>query len=163
MIGSLSAFFNHIPDGNDDAPLPDCKEFRRDHRHCSSLAQFERRLVQEQTAAGLSAARTRGCLGGRPAVAAADPRMATAKRLHQEHSLSIDVFCKHGGSRGGLSIAIWRCRMGSGGRGTADITPRVSRRPPAWCGSASCVESLPHQPAPAAREPAQQGVDVRVC
>ena len=94
MIGSLSAFFNRIPDGNDDVPLPDYKEFRRDHRHCSSLAQFERRLVQERTTAGLSAARTRGCLGGRPAVAAADPRMAAAKRLHQEHSLSIDEVCK---------------------------------------------------------------------
>lgn len=60
----------------------------------SSLAQFERRLVQERTTAGLAAARARGRLGGRPAITAADPRVAAAKRLHKDHSLSIDDICK---------------------------------------------------------------------
>ena len=60
----------------------------------SSLAQFERRLVQERTTAGLAAARARGRLGGRPAITAADPRVAAAKRLHQDRSLSIDEICK---------------------------------------------------------------------
>lgn len=60
----------------------------------SSLAQFERRLVQERTTAGLTAARARGRLGGRPAITAADPRVAAAKRLHKDHSLSIDDICK---------------------------------------------------------------------
>lgn len=60
----------------------------------SSLAQFERRLVQERTTAGLAAARARGRLGGRPAITAADPRVAAAKRLHQDRSLSIDEICR---------------------------------------------------------------------
>ncbi len=60
----------------------------------SSLAQFERRLVQERTTAGLAAARARGRLGGRPAITAADPRVAAARRLHKDHSLSIDDICK---------------------------------------------------------------------
>ena len=34
----------------------------------SSLAQFERRLIQERTNAGLAAARARGRKGGRPAL-----------------------------------------------------------------------------------------------
>ena len=59
----------------------------------SSLAQFERRLVQERTTAGLAVARARGRLGGRPAITAADPRVAAAKRLHQDRSLSIDEIC----------------------------------------------------------------------
>ena len=60
----------------------------------SSLAQFERRLVQERTHAGLSAARARGRLGGRRPVRADDPRVVTAKRLHQDHRLSINQICK---------------------------------------------------------------------
>ena len=39
----------------------------------SSLAQFERRLIQERTQAGLAAARARGRLGGRRPVRADDP------------------------------------------------------------------------------------------
>jgi DNA invertase Pin-like site-specific DNA recombinase len=34
----------------------------------SALAQFERRLIQERTKAGLVSARARGRLGGRPAI-----------------------------------------------------------------------------------------------
>ena len=60
----------------------------------SSLAQFERRLIQERTQAGLAAARTRGRLGGRPPINPADPRVVTAKRLHKDRSLSIDQICE---------------------------------------------------------------------
>ena len=42
----------------------------------ASLAQFERRLMQERTAAGLAAARARGRLGGRRPIRADDPRVA---------------------------------------------------------------------------------------
>ena len=59
----------------------------------SSLAQFERRLIQERTQAGLAAARARGRLGGRKPIRADDPRVVSAKRLHQDRSLSIDQIC----------------------------------------------------------------------
>ena len=57
----------------------------------SSLAQFERRLIQERTQAGLAAAR--GRLGGRRPISPNDPRVVTAKRLHRDRSLSIDQIC----------------------------------------------------------------------
>ena len=60
----------------------------------SSLAQFERRLIQERTYAGLAAARARDRLGGRKPIRANDPRVVTAKRLHKDRSLSIDQICK---------------------------------------------------------------------
>ena len=59
----------------------------------SSLAQFERSLIQERTHAGLAAARARGRLGGRKPIRADDPRVVTAKRLHKDRSLSIDHIC----------------------------------------------------------------------
>ena len=59
----------------------------------SSLAQFERRLIQERTQAGLAAARARGHLGGRRPISPDDPRVVTAKRLHRDRSLSIDQIC----------------------------------------------------------------------
>ena len=60
----------------------------------SSLAQFERRLIQERTTAGLTAARARGRLGGRRPITASDPRVQAAKRLNQDRSLGIDEICK---------------------------------------------------------------------
>ena len=60
----------------------------------SSLAQFERRLVQERTQAGLAAARARGRLGGRRPIRADDPRVVSAKRLHKDRGLSINEICK---------------------------------------------------------------------
>lgn len=60
----------------------------------SSLAQFERRLIQERTCAGLSAARARGRLGGRKAILSNDPRVKTAKRMHEDKSLKIEEICK---------------------------------------------------------------------
>ena len=59
----------------------------------SSLAQFERRLIQERTQAGLAAARARGRLGGRKPISPDDPRVVSAKRLHKDRSLSIDHIC----------------------------------------------------------------------
>ena len=59
----------------------------------SSLAQFERRLIQERTHAGLAAARARGRLGGRKPIRPDDPRVVTAKRLHKDRSMSIDKIC----------------------------------------------------------------------
>ena len=60
----------------------------------TSLAQFERRLIQERTNAGLSAARARGRLGGRPPMSANDPRIQTAKTLHADRSMAVRDICK---------------------------------------------------------------------
>lgn len=59
----------------------------------SALAQFERRLISERTMAGLAAARARGRLGGRPKLDPRDPRIATARTLHRDQSLSIAEIC----------------------------------------------------------------------
>ena len=60
----------------------------------SSLAQFERRLIQERTTAGLSAARARGRLGGRRPIPASDPRVQAAKRLNKDRSLEVEEICR---------------------------------------------------------------------
>ena len=70
----------------------------------SSLAQFERRLVQERTSAGFAAARARTF--ERPANSAADPRVPAAKRLHKDRSLSIDATCK---ALGNSRPTFYRC------------------------------------------------------
>lgn len=58
----------------------------------SSMAQFERRLIQERTQAGLTAARARGRKGGRPKVDAS--KIQAAKRMHQDKAIPIDEICK---------------------------------------------------------------------
>src|SRR5215475_11240810 len=45
----------------------------------SALTQFERRLIQERTRAGLAVARARGKKGGRKQISSTDPRVQTAK------------------------------------------------------------------------------------
>ncbi len=59
----------------------------------SALAQFERRLIQERTKAGLAAARARGRNGGRPKVTAKEARVVLAKKLHADKSLDIEDIC----------------------------------------------------------------------
>ncbi|MFH1265989.1 MAG: recombinase family protein [Planctomycetota bacterium] len=62
--------------------------FRRvDLQHLfSALAQFERRLIQERTKAGLAAARARGRNGERPKIDVTDARVVMAKKLHADKS-----------------------------------------------------------------------------
>ena len=60
----------------------------------SALAQFERRLIQERTKAGLAAARARGRNGGRPKVDANEPKVVLAKKLHADKSLEVADICK---------------------------------------------------------------------
>ena len=60
----------------------------------SALAQFERRLIQERTKAGLAAARARGRNGGRPKVTADEAKVVLAKNLHVDKRLEIDDLCK---------------------------------------------------------------------
>jgi DNA invertase Pin-like site-specific DNA recombinase len=60
----------------------------------TALAQFERRLVQERTKAGLTAARARGRKGGRPPVPVDDPRVQTAKSLHADRKMPVESICQ---------------------------------------------------------------------
>ncbi|MHC4176879.1 MAG: recombinase family protein [Planctomycetota bacterium] len=60
----------------------------------SALAQFERRLIQERTKAGLAAARARGRNGGRPKVTSDEAKVVLAKKLHADKSLEIDDICE---------------------------------------------------------------------
>src|SRR4051812_47453582 len=59
----------------------------------SALAQFERRLIQERTNAGLAAARIRGRKGGRPPIRPNDRRIVLATKLFQDKSISLDDIC----------------------------------------------------------------------
>jgi DNA invertase Pin-like site-specific DNA recombinase len=54
----------------------------------SALAQFERRLIQERTNAGLAAARIRGRKGGRPPIS-----IVLATKLFQDKSICLDDIC----------------------------------------------------------------------
>jgi len=60
----------------------------------SSLAQFERRLIQERTKAGLDSARARGRVGGRKPIESNNPRIITAKKMHQDKTMHIDAICE---------------------------------------------------------------------
>lgn len=60
----------------------------------SALAQFERRLIQERTKAGLAAARARGRNGGRPRGTAGEPKVVLAKKLNADKTFDIDDICK---------------------------------------------------------------------
>jgi len=60
----------------------------------SSLAQFELRLIQERTKAGLEAARARGKKGGRNKLLTTDPIILTAKNMHKNHGMSVSDICK---------------------------------------------------------------------
>ena len=60
----------------------------------SSLAQFERRLIQERTRAGLAAARARGRTGGRRSIRSDDPRVLMAKRMHEDKDMKIGDICR---------------------------------------------------------------------
>ncbi|NTU73209.1 recombinase family protein [Candidatus Roizmanbacteria bacterium] len=59
----------------------------------SSLAQFERRLIQERTIAGLNAARERGRLGGRKPTDPANPKVQMAKKMSLNKTISIGEIC----------------------------------------------------------------------
>lgn len=61
----------------------------------SALAQFEYRLVQERTKAGLAAARARGRTGGRKPIDTNDSRVIAAKTMAKNEKLSIEDICKN--------------------------------------------------------------------
>jgi DNA invertase Pin-like site-specific DNA recombinase len=59
----------------------------------SALAQFERRLIQERTRAGLAAARARGRRGGRRALQSGAPQVQLAYTMYVDHNWTIDELC----------------------------------------------------------------------
>ena len=59
----------------------------------SALAQFERRLIQERTRAGLAAARARGRRGGRRALEPGDPKVQLAHTMYVDHRWTIEELC----------------------------------------------------------------------
>jgi DNA invertase Pin-like site-specific DNA recombinase len=59
----------------------------------AALAQFERRLIQERTRAGLAAARARGRTGGRTPRRAEEPRVRMAYTMYQDQQLSVTEIC----------------------------------------------------------------------
>ena len=60
----------------------------------SALAQFERRLIQERTRAGLNAARARGRQGGRKPLDPKDPRVQMAQTMYKDKSMAISDICQ---------------------------------------------------------------------
>ncbi|KEK23367.1 recombinase family protein [Bacillus gaemokensis] len=58
-----------------------------------ALAEFEREMIQERTQAGLSAARARGRLGGRPKVMDTT-QVSMAKSLMKDPNYSTEDICK---------------------------------------------------------------------
>ena len=60
----------------------------------SALAQFERRLIQERTKAGLVAARARGRQGGRPRIESEEAKVRTVEKLAGDRSINIVDICQ---------------------------------------------------------------------
>jgi DNA invertase Pin-like site-specific DNA recombinase len=60
----------------------------------SALAQFERRLIQERTRAGLAAARARGKQGGRKPLQPEEPRVQMAYTLYGDRCLTVADICR---------------------------------------------------------------------
>jgi DNA invertase Pin-like site-specific DNA recombinase len=60
----------------------------------SALAQFERRLIQERTRAGLAVARARGKKGGRTPLHAEEPRVRMAYTMYADQSLTVLDICR---------------------------------------------------------------------
>lgn len=60
----------------------------------TALAHFERRLIQERTKAGLTAARAWGRLGGRKPIDPASPKVQTAKIMYLNRNMPVQDICK---------------------------------------------------------------------
>ena len=59
-----------------------------------ALAEFERNLITERTMAGLEAARARGRKGGRPKLKTSLGKVAMAKKLYRDRTITIPEICK---------------------------------------------------------------------
>ncbi len=59
-----------------------------------ALAEFERNLIKERTLAGLSAARARGRIGGKPPLDDSTGKVVMAKKLYRDKTNSIPEICR---------------------------------------------------------------------
>ena len=60
----------------------------------SALAQFERRLIQGRTRAGLAATRARGKQGGRKPFRPEEPRVRMAYTMYADQRLTVPDICR---------------------------------------------------------------------
>lgn len=82
----------------------------------SARAQFQRRLIQERTQAGLTAARARGRHGGRRPITTEEPRVRMAAAMYAEHNLT----CAEIWQTLGISRATFYRYVTLGRQGTLD-------------------------------------------
>jgi DNA invertase Pin-like site-specific DNA recombinase len=82
--------FRSVSDGLIDTTSPSCEMI---FRIFSTLAQFERRLIRSEPRPA-SHRRARGKLGGRPPIDLDEAKVRAARKLHDDHTLSIDDICK---------------------------------------------------------------------
>ena len=90
QLQDLGVGFRSVCDGAIDTTTPSGELI---FHIFSSLAQFERRLIQERTNAGLAAARARGHTGGRPPLTPNDAKVALANKLFADKSVDPDDIC----------------------------------------------------------------------
>ncbi|MBM4258555.1 MAG: recombinase family protein [Deltaproteobacteria bacterium] len=94
----------------------------------SALAQFEQRLIQERTRAGLSAARARGRKGGRKPLPPTAPKVLTAKKMYQDRSIEVRDICQMLRiSRSTLYRYVAMTEAGEGKRPSAPLLPSSGR------------------------------------
>jgi len=85
----------------------------------AALAEFERELIRERTAAGLAAARARGRQGGRPPLLTGDQQLA-ARRMYEQQDMTVEQI--------GEVLGVSRTTVYRTLRTDAPPTPRRGRR-----------------------------------
>ena len=90
QLKELGVGFRSVCDGAIDTTTPSGELI---FHVFSALAQFERRLIQERTKAGIAAARARGRKGGRPPMNGNEPKVVLAKKLYCDKTISLDDIC----------------------------------------------------------------------
>jgi DNA invertase Pin-like site-specific DNA recombinase len=89
----------------------------------AALAEFERDLIRERTAAGLAAARARGRQGGRPSVMTAH-KLQVAQEMHRSGEYTVAAIAKTlGVSRASIYRYLTRPAAESSGRLAGGLAP----------------------------------------
>ncbi len=73
-----------------------------------AIAEFERSLIQERTAAGLKAARARGRFGGRRKTMD-KKKQSIAQSLYQDMKTNVSEICKTLGDQQGYFLSEYHC------------------------------------------------------